>query len=144
MLTNELTLAVLLGQTEECKDFALGHCLRGERCSFLHPGVDDPVEIEAIRRASAHARGNIAQLNRYLGLGQSSAQTMRPCSFYATPQGCTKGQTGQRRRRTHAWQRVFFRGVGLIWCVRPSSLSWPCSLRLSVHVQPRVWSGPVA
>lgn len=74
-------------------------CSLNYSCSFVFcVGEDDMSLIEETRRSSAAARAQVSQLNRVLGLTPSPFSAnrnllyTRPCNFFFTAQGCSKGQ----------------------------------------------------
>lgn len=91
---------------EECTNFADGHCARGARCSFFHPGEDNIVEVDEKRRTSNLARQQLSSLNRYMGLtptndaGQRNVLFTRPCNFFSTASVLC-----ETRRDTHVTPR---------------------------------------
>jgi hypothetical protein len=73
----------------ECTGYLAGHCIRGNKCAFLH-GKPDP----AIAQRSAPAMPRITKdtdLKPLLGQVLAEPKRFRVCTFVNSPQGCFKG-----------------------------------------------------
>jgi hypothetical protein len=73
----------------ECTGYLAGHCIRGNKCAFLHGKPDS-----AIAQRSAPAMPRITKdtdLKPLLGQVLAEPKRFRVCTFVNSPQGCFKG-----------------------------------------------------